>query len=337
MPAVAPPFAIVGGLREDYFITPTGQVHLREIGGNAVYAAVGARLWAAPVGLVARVGSNYPAEWLPVFERHGLDTAGVVRDARWLDTRTFYAYLSPDERVDTEPARHFARAGHPLPVALLDYATSTAGQGQRTGFSPLAVRPEEVAPAYWQALGVHLAPYDLLVHQRLPAHLRARGVRCLTCDPSERYMLPAFAAELAELLPQLDAFLPSLMETEAYLGRRLADPWEALETFAAMGARTVVLKLGARGQLVFDAAGRRRWHVPPYPTQVVDVTGAGDAYCGGFLVGLAKTGDALEAALRGTVSASLVVEGTGALFALQAPPGEPQKRLEKLRPAVKCI
>lgn len=334
MSAGTPPFAVVGGLREDYFITPAGQVHLREIGGNAAYAAVGARVWAAPVGLVARVGSNYPAEWLPVFEQHGLDTAGVVRDTRQLDTRTFYAYLTPEARVDTEPAVHFARVGQPLPVALIDYATSTAGQGERTAYSPLAVRPEEVPAAYGRARGVHLAPYDLLMHQRLPAQLRAQGVQCLTCDPSERYMLPGFEAELTGLLPQFDAFLPSEMEAQAYFSRPLTDPWQAIDAFAELGARCVVLKRGARGQLVYDAAGERRWHVPAYPATVVDVTGAGDAYCGGFMVGLAQTGDPLEAALRGSVSASLVLEGSGALFALHAPPGEAQRRLAALRPAV---
>jgi ribokinase len=150
-------------------------------------------------------------------------------------------------------------------------------------------------------------------------------------------MLPGFTTEVAELLPQFDAFLPSEMEAQAYFGQPLTDPWQALEAFAALGPRTVVLKRGPRGQLVFDVPSGRRWRVPAYPARVVDVTGAGDAYCGGFLVGLAETGDPLEAALRGTVSASLVIEGTGALFALQAAPGEARRRLAALRPAVERI
>jgi ribokinase len=66
----------------------------------------------------------------------------------------------------------------------------------------------------------------------------------------------------------------------------------------------------------------------------VDVTGAGDAYCGGFMIGLAQTGDPLEAALRGSVSASLVIEGLSALYALETGPALAAGRLEELRHAV---
>jgi hypothetical protein len=51
-------------------------------------------------------------------------------------------------------------------------------------------------------------------------------------------------------------------------------------------------------------------------------------------VGLHRTGDPLEAALMGCVSASLVIEGTGALFALDALPDLPQARLQWLRQSV---
>jgi sugar/nucleoside kinase (ribokinase family) len=150
-------------------------------------------------------------------------------------------------------------------------------------------------------------------------------------------MQPSYAADVAHILSRLDAFLPSEMETRLFLGEAAADLWSAAEAFGALGARCVVLKLGARGQFVYDALGRRKWHVPAYPARVVDVTGAGDAYCGGFLVGLTQTGDPLEAALRGAVSASLVVEGIGALYALGQPTGEPGARLAALRPAVTAI
>ncbi len=330
-------FAVVGGLREDYFITPSGEVHLREIGGNAVYAAVGARLWSERVGLVARVGANYPEAWLRLFDAFGLDTRGVTRVAEPLDTRTFYAYPSLEERDDGDPGPHFARLGQPVPPELAGYATSTAGQDEREHFGPLAVRPGEVPDDYLAARGVHLAPYDYVVHRRLPAVLRQHGVPWVTADPSVRYMQPAFAAEVPAIVAGLDAFLPSEMEVRSLWPQAPPDLWPAAGALAAMGAACVVVKLGPRGQYVLDAAGGRRWHVPAYPARVRDVTGAGDAYCGGFLVGLARTGDPLEAALCGTAAASLVVEGLGALFALSAPAGEARARRNALRAAVNAV
>jgi ribokinase len=331
------PYAVVGGLREDYFITPAGEIHLRKIGGNAVYAAVGARIWTEPVGLVARVGSNYPAEWLAVMAARGIDTQGVVRTPAPLDTRTFYAYLSLEERDDTHPEHHFARLGHPLPAALEGYASSTEGQADRDTLSPLGIEPSDFPNAYCRATGVHLAPFDFGVHYRLPAWLRQQGVQCITCDPSVRYMLPHGSGDVAAMLPHLDAFLPSEMETRAFFAEPLADLWQAAEAFGAMGARAVVLKLGGRGQFVYDTASGRRWHVPAYPGQVIDVTGAGDAYCGGFMVGLAETGDPLEAALRGCVSAAYVIAGLGALFALDWPLTDREARLRRLRPLIKEV
>src|SRR5215831_11945776 len=134
--ALAPvAYAIIGGLRDDYFILPDGRAYLHQLGGNALYAAVGAQLWAGlkgdRVGLVARVGNNYPTEWLREIESRGIDTAGVVVRPEPLDQRTFYAYLTLEQRDDLNPAAHFARIGQPLPAALAGYATSTEGQEDR--------------------------------------------------------------------------------------------------------------------------------------------------------------------------------------------------------------
>jgi sugar/nucleoside kinase (ribokinase family) len=330
-------YIFAGGLREDYCISADGEVRLREIGGNALYAAVGARVWTEHVGLLARVGSNYPADWLRQLNERGLDTRGVKVLDTPQDTRTFYAYRSLEEREDTDPAEHFQRLGQPLPEALIGYVSSTHGQEERRRFGPLAVRPSETPRSYLHARGAHLAPCEYVVHQTLPATLRRNGVRFITCDPSVRYMQPAFTEEVKQVVNGLDAFLPSEMEVRAFFGAALKDLWQAAEALGALGARLVVIKLGARGQYVYETATRRKWHVPAYPARVRDVTGAGDAYCGGFLVGLAETEDPVQAALRGTVSASLVVEGVGALYALDSAAGLAQARLESLRHSVRIV
>ena len=52
-------YFMAGGLRMDYIITPDQRVHLREMGGNAIFSAVGAKIWSADVGILSRVGENY--------------------------------------------------------------------------------------------------------------------------------------------------------------------------------------------------------------------------------------------------------------------------------------
>lgn len=79
-------------------------------------------------------------------------------------------------------------------------------------------------------------------------------------------------------------------------------------------------KDGTNGVWVYPGADGRVTRFPAYHTpedkRVVDVTGAGDSFCGGFMAGLAQTADLHQAIRMGLVSASLVIEGYGALYAL---------------------
>jgi len=327
-------FAFVGGLRQDYCITHDGRVFAGMLGGNALYAAVGARVWGSSAGVISRVGLEYPAGWLDQLRDRGFNLDGVRRLPEPQDTRTFYAYLSPDERVDTSPASHFLRVGHPLPKELLGYQHSTLQQDRRASPGPLAVRIDDLPAWIAGCRGVHFSPADYLTHLSIPTHLRQLGIKRLTLDPSLVYMDPGFRRDLPNLLNGLEVFLPSLMEAEAFFRPQRLRVWEMADAFLGMGCSIVVIKCGANGQAVLDGASGQRWSVPAYPVQANDVTGAGDAYCGGFLAGLDQTGDPLEAALRGAVSSSLVIEGTGALFALDAHPGLAHARLHALRQAV---
>jgi sugar/nucleoside kinase (ribokinase family) len=328
-------YIFIGGLRTDFCITHSGQARLGVMGGNAIYAATGARLWSSSVGIISRVGSNYPKEWILSLEEVGIHIKGIriLEDPH--DTRTFFAYVSEEERVDINPATHFLRIGQSLPKELLDYQSSTEGQDDREILAPLGVRPDDIPPFVFHSRAAHLSPAHFLTHATVPVRLRELRISLVTLDPSIRYMEPAFQDDLPVILHGLDAFLPSEVESHTFFRPAEPDRWEMAEAFGNMGSRFVVIKCGASGQYIWDQDRRRRWHVPAYPVKVKDVTGAGDSYCGGFLVGLDQTCDIVEAALRGSISASIAIEGIGPLYTLEALPSLAQARLEKLRPAVR--
>jgi sugar/nucleoside kinase (ribokinase family) len=328
-------YIFLGGLRTDYCITHNGQARLGVMGGNAIYAATGAKVWSSSVGIVSRVGSNYPKEWILSLEDAGIDTRGIriLEDPH--DTLTFYAYISEEERVDINPAAHFLRIGHPLPKELLDYQSSTEKQDDRVNLEPLAIRPGDVPSNAMHSRAAHLSPAHFLTHATLPVKLQEFKIPLVTLDPSLRYMKPEFKDDLPMILHGLDVFLPSENEARAFFRPAEPDIWEMAETFGSMGCRFVVIKCGASGQFIWDKDRGRRWHVPAYPVKVKDVTGAGDTFCGGFLVGLEQTCDIVEAALRGAISASIAIEGVGPLYTLETLTGLAQARLETLKPTVR--
>ncbi len=330
-------YVVCGGLREDYLITAAGQAVDGAMGGNALYAAAGARVWTTAVGMVARVGNNYPAKWIQRIDQADIDTHGIKVMDIPRDMRTFYAYLDPETRVDTDPAAHYARVGLPVPPALQGYHNSTPTESVSQAFGPFSVRPTDWPRTYMHVRGVHLAPASYATHYALPPNLRRQGVRYITCDPSVNYMQPHNLSAVANLVRGLHAFLPSEMEVRALFRDTMSDLWQAAEALSAFGVPWVVLKLGGRGQWLYNALNHTRWHIPAYPASVRDVTGAGDAFCGGFLVGLCQTDDPLEAVLYGNVSASFTVEGTGALYAVSSSRVLAQARLDALRRQVKQV
>lgn len=320
-------YVALGGLRTDYVITAESQVILGQHGGNAIYTAAGVRPWSESVGLVGRVGNNFPHEWLTGAQAAGLDLTGVRRLSTWQETRTFYAYLPDGRRDDTDPARHFASLGLSMPAELEGYTSSTVDFASLQP-NPLSLNLDDLPPFYFQASGVHLAPYDLWTHLHLLPALAEFDFPVVTLDPNYGYSFPERAEAIYALLPYATAFLPSELEVRGLLGH--ISPTEAARHLTRHGARLVVIKLGERGSLVLEADQDTLWHVPAYPAQIQDLTGAGDAFCGGFLVGYVESGDPVKAAQYGTVSASFVIESRGGLAATRRTRREAETRLQWL-------
>ena len=103
---------------------------------------------------------------------------------------------------------------------------------------------------------------------------------------------------LADYLPYADYFLPNLDEARALTGCRA--PEEAADALLARGCGAVVIKLGRHGCLVASRAARR--HVPAYPVQAVDSTGAGDVFGAAFMAALVRGWDPERAARLGNAA-----------------------------------
>jgi ribokinase len=150
-------------------------------------------------------------------------------------------------------------------------------------------------------------------------------------------MSPTFWDDIPALVTGLTAFLPNEEEMRKLFHGRSTDLWQMMETIADYGCEIVVVKRGERGQFLYDRATKMRWEIPAYPAKVVDPTGAGDSFCGGFLAGYRRTYDPLQSALYGSISASLTIEGSGIFYALDALPGLAQARLNALKEGIRKV
>ncbi len=332
-----PSHIFIGRLTRDYTLFPLGQPRLDSAGGAPLHASGGLAVWGdSSPGLVARAGADYPREWLKDFAARGFDTAGIRILPDALDQRNFLSYSESFELTRMNPVAQFSRLGFSFPKALLGYHAQAETL-------PALAPPAKISPAladipadYLNAGAFHICPLELSAQLQFADTLRG-VVRTLTLDPASASMSPLALKELRGLLNGVTAFLPSLEEISALYWGQTRDPWEMAAAVGAFGCEYVVIKCGPRGQLLYDAVSKRRWEIPAYPARVVDPTGAGDAFCGGFLAGYQKDHDPLEGALYGNISASLAIESVGPFAAVEAMPGLAQARLNALREMVREI
>jgi sugar/nucleoside kinase (ribokinase family) len=340
MERATPLYLVLGRLTRDYVLLPSGEPLLDIPGGSALYATVGLAIWEPqpPPAMIARVGEDYPQDWLDNFQQHGLNVQGVRVLPEAVDLRSFTAIVNRTTRTFDDPVAHFARLGLPFPKALLGYrAPQGLAMDSRTRLLPISLRQADIPEALMDANAAHLCPLDYLTHSLLPALLRQAEFTTVTLDPSPGYMNPTYWGDVPALLTGLTAFLPSEDEMRSLFQSHTNDLWEMADALSAYGCEIIVIKCGERGQLLYDAATRSRWEIPPYPARFSNPIGAGDAFCGGFLAGYRRTYDPLQAVMYGNISASLVVEGNLPTYALEALPGLQEARLESLRQLIRKV
>lgn len=284
MPTPAtPPICVIGNLTLDDTFTPQGTFPSAP-GGDALYAALGARWWGVAARIVSRIGEDYPRSHIDRMREAGIDVSGIRR----LPGPTVHYrvdYRTNDDRV-------------------FEHLT---GPGRLDDLSPQGDDLDVINRASW----VHVAAMPIERQAEGIARARSHGIP-YSLDPHEEY-ITGYESQLTELISG-SVFMPSELEVALLFPGLSAE--EAVARCLSIGARTVTVKRGSRGSVV--GAGGTLWVVPAIRVQVVDPTGAGDAYCGGFIAGLIKTGSPLAAACSGTASAAHIVKGFGAFQA--APP-----------------
>lgn len=289
------------GLIIDDIVFPDGQTVMGILGGGGPQTAFGLKLWAGQVGLVGGVGSDLPLAALAWLEASGIDTEGLRHSTQWPTPRA-WQILEADGRR-TQVWR--------IP-------------GPAIG-AQLGRRMEHLPPNYRRARGFHLGVHPEEPDLNFINALRHTGAD-VSIEPFRPSLRPLSKLELRALVSAGQIFSPNEAEAESLVGP--GEPLELIRRLAEAGAEIVALRQGEKGATVHRAASGETWHIPAFETSVVDPTGAGNAFCGGFLAGWVQTGDLRLAGLYGVVAASFLVEQVG------LPPAGPRNEEAKRRMAI---
>lgn len=273
------------------------RVFNRSFGGDTLNTAVAAARLGSSVGYVTRIGNDAFALALQeLILKEGIQ----ISPNRPTKGPTGLYFVS----VDNEGQREFVYYRQKSAASML---------------SPEDISVELIKNSkIVYASGITLAISDTARQSVIKAFKVAREHGIMTAfDPNYREMLwqseEKTVDALNELLPYVDVFLPSFPDDTTTL-INFNKPEQVVDYFLFKGVKLVVVKAGAQG--CYLGYKKEIQHIPAMSIKAIDTTGAGDAFNGGFLHGLANQESLINCAKLGITTASLKVLNRGSATAM---------------------
>ncbi len=325
----------VGGFSVDHIVAADGRVWLHQLGGNAVYSALGIGWTGNVPQLVSRLPQNFPAHWLELLKNQGFDVRYCKRGresvthTEWFfynhdGSRTDQVFLSTDE-LSRMRCFHGGYLSPQERDRLLHAAAKDSAEGMTFGAFRRRYPLSAAELPSGSFAGVHLAPNPLEVQTEIAQELRGRA-QVISVDPP-----PVALQSPQELLPLLrcvDLFLPSEKEVHALFGQ--GNLCQIMRWCSEKSGVCVIVKLGARGCLFLEP-GRDVKRIPALPdVSEVNPTGAGDIFAGAVLGHYTVHRSVERAVCFGAAAAGIRVQYSDIPSLLNLDPDEVHKAAAKL-------
>jgi ribokinase len=276
-----PTLVCIGNLTVDESVQPSGGRTIAP-GGDAIFAALAARMYLDDVTVLAIRGDDVPDELADAIALAG--TTVLSLPARELPTvRNVIHYADDGSRV-------------------WDLVTG------EQHFDEMSVYPPDVPAAALKADGILISAMSLESQVALGPWLRAHSNATIYLDLQEDY-IAGHVDEVLAMVAACDVFMPSEIEAVGLAGTSDLDA--AAQFFRQQGPQTIVIKRAENGCLVLAPGAERTRTVSVEVVDAVDSTGAGDAFCGAFAATHLRTGDPFEAARAGSAAAAVAISGHG--------------------------
>ena len=245
------------------------------IGGSTTYATVAAGR-SVPVNVVGVIGNDFPDEGLKIYQRY----ANSLVDLQCKEGNTFRWGSRYGENMDSRE-------------------TLFTDLGVFSDFSPrLSTVNKNVSNVF--LANIHPSLQLSVINQMAGKPLIVTDTMNLWIETTKN--------ELLEVLKKSDILLINESESELISGTDNID--RSAVQLQGLGPSTVVIKKGSSGAVLFH--GEEKVSIGAYPVKdVIDTTGAGDTFGGGFVSALASGGTFRDALIKGSALASICVEGFG--------------------------
>ena len=268
---------------------------LQGFGGDTSNVVIAAARAGARTAYLTRLGQDiFGDALLALWARERVDTSGIERDAQ-APTGIYFVTHGPEGHEFS-----YRRAG------------SAASRMTPAWLPREIVRRSKIV----HVSGISLAISATARETVYAAMSEARDAGALVAFDSnlrlKLWPVDEARASITRAIGLCDLFLPSVDDIDVLIGQ--SDPAAIADWGHSLGAKQVVLKLGAQGALVSD--GSRREPIAGHRVQVVDATGAGDCFCGNLLARLALGDSLFDAARYANKAAAIAVQGFGAVAPL---------------------
>ena len=190
-----------------------------------------------------------------------------------------------------------------------------------------------VSEAYFPELSNESKNYPFLMLGNTAPHLQIELLNQMNNKPyvlldTFKLYIDIANDELKELIKRVDLFCINYNEAIALTGLDGKNIHEMAKAILELGPKSLIIKDGEKGSSYFDCDDNV-FEIKAYPLkEVIDTTGAGDAYLGGILMGKLKGMHIFEAMKVGAVMASFCIEGVGVEGLLNVSKKEFEDRLD---------
>lgn len=275
--------------------------YLQGFGGDTSNAVIAAARAGARTAYLSRVGDDWSGQRLmDLWRAEGVDTQ-AVEVAADAPTGLYFVTHGPN--------------GHEFGYQRRGSAAARMTPAWFNGTARALVAQSRILHVSGISMAISPGACDTVLAAMQTARSSGTQVSFDTNLRLKLWSLDAARTAIAQAAALCDWFLPS-MDDAVHLSGHTA-PADVIAWAHALGAPTVVLKLGSDGCLV--SQGGHQQHIPGHRVPMVDATGAGDCFCGNLLARLAA-GDALvDAARYANAAAALAVQGFGAVAPLPRP------------------